>query len=261
MRKPLVAGNWKMHCGPEKGVSLVRELRRRLVGLDGVEVVVCPPFISLPAVASSLPQRGPIAVGAQNCHWERQGAFTGEVSPWMLRDLCGWVILGHSERRTHSCESEELLNRRVRAAVAAGLHVIFCVGEPLAVRERGETAGFVRQQVRVGLNGLAPNEVERRLVVAYEPIWASGSGRPATGAVANWVAGLVIRAALAESYGTAVAERVRVLYGGSVTQTNAAEFFVQPEIDGALVGGASLQAEQFAGIVSAAEKSSRQRSF
>lgn len=258
-RKPLVAGNWKMHYDPTEGVALVRELRRRLVGLAGVEVAVFPSFVTLPAVAAALPPRGPIAVGAQTCHWERQGAFTGEVSPWMLRNLCEWVILGHSERRQQcggagqgGYESDERINRRVHAALAAGLRVILCVGEPLTVRERGETGDFVAAQVVVGLQGLAPAEVANRLVIAYEPIWAIGSGEAANGTSANWVAGLVIRAAVASRWGRTAAERLRVLYGGSVSQSNAAEFLVQPEIDGALVGGASLQADAFAAIVKAA---------
>lgn len=251
-RKPLIAGNWKMHLGPGEGVALVRELRRKLVGLHGVEVVVFPPFVTLPAVSASLPQYGPIAAGAQTCHWERQGPFTGDISPWMLRELCGWVILGHSERRQHSCETDEAINRRVLAALAAGLKVILCVGEPRDVRERGETSAFVRAQVRAGLRGVTPEQLVSQVVVAYEPIWAIGSGQAATGAVANTVAGVVVRGALSEGWGPAAAEGVRVLYGGSVTPANAGEFFVQPEIDGALVGGASLRAEQFAAIVHAA---------
>lgn len=258
-RKPLVAGNWKMHHDPAAGLTLIRELRRRLVGLNGVEVAIFPPFVTLPAVAGALAPNSPIAVGAQTCHWERQGAFTGEVSPWMLRGICQWVILGHSERRElcagagpGSYEGDELINRRVRAALAAGLRVILCVGEPLPVRERGETGTFVARQVRAGLQGLAPPDAAERLVIAYEPIWAIGSGQAAHGAVANWVAGLVIRAAVAAGWGSSTAQTLRVLYGGSVTPANAAEFLVQPEIDGALVGSASLQAASFAAIVKAA---------
>jgi triosephosphate isomerase (TIM) len=251
MRTPLIAANWKMNLGPEVGLALFREVRRRVQGVRGVEIVLCPPFVTLPALAAARPATSNIALGAQDCHWATHGAYTGDVSAPMLRGLCEWVILGHSERREGHGESDALIHKKLHAALDAGLRPILCVGEGQAAREAGETASLLRRQLLDSLADLPAEQVRERLVVAYEPIWAIGSGQAASAVEANRVAGLIVRAALSEHYGERVAEQVRVLYGGSVTPANIAEFLLQPEVDGALVGGASLNAASFAALVKA----------
>lgn len=252
-RRVLVAGNWKMHLGPEAGLALFRRLRRRLPTGPGVEVLICPPFVTLPALAAARPAHGRrVMLGAQDCHWAEAGAFTGDVSPWMLREICEWVIVGHSERREHHQESDRRIHRKIEAAIEAGLRPILCVGEGAAEREAGETASRLRAQMEGALGDLSAAAVADHLVVAYEPIWAIGSGAAASPVEANRVAALLLRGVLAERYGEQVAARVRVLYGGSVKAENAAAFFLQPELDGALVGGASLDPAAFAAIVAAA---------
>jgi triosephosphate isomerase len=258
VRRPIIAGNWKMHLGRvDQALAFVRRIRYRLNEIEGVERVLCPPFTVLAAVAEVLhPTR--IGLGAQTMHWEDQGAYTGEISPAMLARLCQYVILGHSERRTGrvaspdgganvNVESDAAVNRKVHAALAHGLTPIICVGENLAQKEAGQTHEFVGGQVRAALAGLAALQAER-CVIAYEPIWAIGTGKAATPADANRVIGLTIRGAIAEMFGEATAQAVRVQYGGSVNVENIAAFMAMPEVDGALVGGASLR-EDFVELV------------
>jgi len=252
MRTPFVAGNWKMNKTVAEARALVSEMAAGLRAISGVEKVLCPPFTSLPALAALL-QGTDIGLGAQNMHWESKGAFTGEIAPAMVAEFCRYVILGHSERRTYFGETDETVNRKVLAAQAIGLIPIVCVGETLTQYEAGQTAAVVGQQIRAGLKGLDPT-FAAQIVIAYEPVWAIGTGKASTGENANAVVREVIRPALAELYGAEIARGTRVLYGGSVTAANAAEFFAQAEIDGALVGGASLKAEEFIAIVRAAAR-------
>ncbi len=231
---------------------LVAEMTPLLRSIKGVEKVLCPPFIALIPVAALL-QGSDIGLGAQDMYWEAKGAFTGEVSPVMVAEFCQYVIIGHSERRTHFDETDETVNKRSIAARSAGLIPIVCVGETLAEYESGRTAEVVSRQIRVGLKGLDAESVHK-VVVAYEPVWAIGTGRASTGPDANAVIRDQIRMSLAEMYGGTAAQAIRVLYGGSVTAANAAEFFGQPDIDGALVGGASLKTEEFVKITQAAMK-------
>jgi triosephosphate isomerase len=251
-RTPIIAGNWKMNKTPAEAAALAAELAPALRDIAGVEVVVCPAFVALPAVRDALAGSN-IGLGAQNMHWEKAGAFTGEVSPPMLAGWCSHVILGHSERRQHFGETDEAVNRKVLAALAHGLTPIVCVGETLAEYDAGRTAEVVGRQVRAAYAG-APAGAAARTVIAYEPIWAIGTGRAATGANANSVIGLHIRGALSDLYGLEAADAIRVQYGGSVTPANIAEFMAQPDIDGALVGGASLKAGDFVAIVEAAAR-------
>ncbi|MBL8062434.1 MAG: triose-phosphate isomerase [Anaerolineales bacterium] len=252
MRTPFVAGNWKMN----KTVAETRELLSALkAGLDdvrGVERVVCPPFISLTA-ASDMLAGSEIGLGAQNMHWEEKGAFTGEVAPAMVRELCGYVILGHSERRTYFGETDETVNKKLLAAQKHNLIPIVCVGETLAQYEAGKTSEVVSSQTRLGLQGVFP-EFAPQIVVAYEPVWAIGTGKASSSENAQNVHGNVIRSVLNELFGAESAQAIRILYGGSVTASNAAEFFSQPDIDGALVGGASLKTDEFVSIAKAAVK-------
>ncbi len=251
-RTPIIAGNWKMNNTIAEGVALIDALRERLRQQRGVEVVLCPPFVALESAAEKL--RGTnIALGAQNMHWADRGAFTGEVSPPMLTGLVRYVIIGHSERRQYFAESDETVNQKVRAALKHHLVPIMCIGENLQQYEAGETSVVVSRQVRTGLRELSA-EVAQKIVIAYEPVWAIGTGRAASGAGANAVIGLTIRGTLSDLFGEACAQSVRMQYGGSVTPANIAEFMQQPEIDGALVGGASLKAEDFVKIVEAARK-------
>lgn len=252
MRKPFVAGNWKMNKTVEQARVLVSEMLPGLQAVKAVERVLCPPFTSLMAIAAMLSGTD-IGLGAQNMHWETAGAFTGEIAPAMVKEFCQYVILGHSERRTYFGETDETVNRKVRAALAHGLTPIVCIGETLAENEAGRTAEVVSRQIEQGLKDLTPEQASG-LVIAYEPVWAIGTGRAASGEDANRVVGDVIRPTLAKMFGNTVAEGVRVLYGGSVTAANAAEFFTQSQIDGALVGGASLKAAEFVKIVEAAAK-------
>ncbi len=250
MRKPFVAGNWKMNKTVEQARLLVSEMLPGLQDVPAVERVLCPPAPALMALSAMLVGTE-IGLGAQNMHWEASGAFTGEIAPAMVAEFCKFVILGHSERRTYFGETDETVNRKIKAALASSLVPIVCVGETLAENEAGQTAQVVTRQVRLGLQGLT-SEQAGGLVIAYEPIWAIGTGRAATAAGANAVIADFIRGTLKDSFGAEVAQAVRVLYGGSVTAANAAEFFGQPDIDGALVGGASLKAPDFVKIVEAA---------
>jgi triosephosphate isomerase (TIM) len=251
MRQPFVAGNWKMNKTVEQARVLVAELLPGLQAVKDVEQVLCPPFSATMALANMLSGTG-IGLGAQNLHWEAQGAYTGEISPAMVKEFCQYVIIGHSERRTYFGETDVTVNKKVKAALAIGLVPIVCVGETLAENESGRTTEVVSRQVRDGLQGLSA-ENAAKVVMAYEPVWAIGTGRAATGAGANMVIVDTIRTPMTEMFGAGVAQGTRVLYGGSVVGANAAEFFGQPDIDGALVGGASLKPE-FIKIVEAAAK-------
>ena len=246
MRTPIIAGNWKMNKTIAEATALVREMRRELNRIEGVEKVLCPPFTTLSAVAELL-QATKIKLGAQDMHWEEKGAYTGAISPLMLKELCQYVIIGHSERRQYFGETDEGVNRKVKAALLHGLSPIVCVGENLEQNEAGQTEAWVTGQVRAALRDLTAEQVSG-LVIAYEPIWAIGTGKPATGAGANAVIGLVIRGTVASIYDERTAEALRIQYGGSVNPANVAEFMMQPDIDGALVGGASLVAEKFVAI-------------
>ena len=230
--------------------TLVAEMSLALREVKGVEKVLCPPFMALFPVAALL-QGTDIGLGAQDMHWEAKGAFTGEVAPGMVAEFCEYVIIGHSERRMYFGETDETVNKKTAAARTSNLVPIVCVGETLAEYESGRTAEVVLRQIREGLKGLDP-ELAAHIVVAYEPVWAIGTGRASTGENANVVIRDFIRKPLAEMYGDAMAQAVRVLYGGSVTAANAVEFLGQPEIDGALVGGASLKVDEFVAIVRAA---------
>jgi len=250
MRTPFVAGNWKMHKTVEEARLLVADMLDGLQAVQGVEKVLCPPFTALLPVAAMLAGTD-IGLGAQNMHWEEEGAFTGEISPRMVAEFAQFVILGHSERRAYFGETDETVNLKVHAALKHGLTPIVCVGETLAEREAGQTETVIRRQVEGGLAGLTAEQVAS-LVLAYEPVWAIGTGKAATPEEANRVVREVIRDALASLFGERAAQAVRVLYGGSVKPHNAADFFAQPDIDGALVGGASLKADQFVAIAQAA---------
>ncbi len=250
MRKPFVAGNWKMYKTVEEARHLVSELVPGLQPIEGVEKVICPPFTALLA-ANALLEGTDIGLGAQNMHWEDAGAFTGEISPTMVAELCKYVILGHSERRTYFGETDAMVNRKVKPALAHSLVPIVCIGETLAEYESGRTGEVVFRQVKLGLAGIELAE-GNSLVIAYEPVWAIGTGKAATASGANSVIADVIRPALHDLFGERISQEIRVLYGGSVKAENAAEFFAQPEIDGALVGGACLKAGEFTTIIKAA---------
>lgn len=230
--------------------ALVAEMAPPLRQVKGVEKVLCPPFMALFPVAALL-QGTDIGLGAQDMHWESKGAFTGEVAPGMVAEVCKYVIIGHSERRTYFGETDESVNKKTAAARTSGLIPIVCVGETLAQYESSQTAEVVSRQIRAGLKGLNA-EFAPTLVVAYEPVWAIGTGRASTGENAEAVVREHIRKPLAEMYGVETAQAIRVLYGGSVTAANAAEFFGQADIDGALVGGASLKVDDFVAIAKAA---------
>ena len=243
MPTPIVAGNWKMNTTLSEAVVLAAQMRDALDAVEGVEKVVCPPFISLMAVKGLLDGTS-VKLGAQNMHYEEKGAYTGEVSPGMLAGICQYVILGHSERRQYFGESDELVNRKVHSALNTGLRPILCVGERLEQREAGRAEEVVTGQLRGGLEGVTSIET---LAVAYEPVWAIGTGMAATGEIAEEIMG-AIRRTLTELYGDGAALEVPLLYGGSVTPDNVAEFAGQPNINGALVGGASLDAQRFVEI-------------
>jgi triosephosphate isomerase len=250
MRTPFVAGNWKMNKTVAEARALVAEMTPALCQVRGAEKVLCPPFMALFPVAALL-QGTDIGLGAQDMHWEAKGAFTGEVAPGMVAEFCKYVIIGHSERRTYFGETDESVNKKTAAAQTSGLIPIVCVGETLTEYESGRTAEVVSRQIRAGLKGLEA-EFAPQVVVAYEPVWAIGTGRASTGENAEAVVREHIRKPLAEMYGVETAQAIRVLYGGSVTAANAAEFFGQADLDGALVGGASLKVDEFVAIAKAA---------
>ncbi|MEW6086424.1 MAG: triose-phosphate isomerase [Chloroflexota bacterium] len=251
-RKPFVAGNWKMNKTAAEARELVAAMLAPLHEFNGVEKVLCPPFTSIPAVASALAGTD-VGLGAQNMHWEEKGAFTGEIAPNMVKEFCSYVILGHSERRTLFGETDEHVNRKLRAAMKFDLTPIVCVGETLDQYEAGLTGEVVARQMKAGLANIEPSFASR-IVFAYEPVWAIGTGKASSGENANGVVKQVIRPALSGLFGDTIAQAARVLYGGSVTAANATEFFSQPEVDGALVGGASLKADEFVAIVKSSQK-------
>ena len=254
MRRPLIAGNWKMNTKLEEAENLVRAMLAELDSIDGAEKVLCPPFISLAAI-KKLTKTTSVKLGAQNMHFEDRGAYTGEISSLMLVDLCDFVILGHSERRQYFAETDEIINKKVKKALEFGVKPILCLGESLEDNEAGRTEKIITKQVKAGLAGVSPTS---QLVIAYEPVWAIGTGKAATGKQANATISL-IRSIVANLWDKKTAKAVRLLYGGSVTSSNIAEFIAEPEIDGALVGGASLKANEFVSIVHQAAniKSSR----
>jgi len=244
MRVPMIAGNWKMNTTVSEATELVKEMRAELDQIDNVDMVICPPFISL-AVVGELIKGSSIKLGAQNVYFEEKGAYTGEISPLMLADQCEFVIIGHSERRQYFNETGEIVNKKIVATLKVGLKPILCIGERLEENEAGRTEEVVTEQLRASLANI---DYLNGLVIAYEPIWAIGTGKAATGKQANETIGL-IRRNITKLYDKEIAQNMRILYGGSVTAANTTEFISQPEIDGALVGGASLKATEFLSIV------------
>jgi triosephosphate isomerase len=249
MRTPIIASNWKMNKTADEAVTFVREIRAGLNRQTAVESVVCPPFVSLSAVADAL-KGTRIGVGAQNMHFEEKGAYTGECSPAMIKPFCQYVILGHSERRAYFAETDETVNKKIHAALAHGLTPIVCVGETLAQNEAGETHDFVSGQVKAAFAGVTAEQAAG-CIIAYEPIWAIGTGKSASAADAGRIIGLTVRGAIADIYGEETAQKLRVQYGGSANPANIAEYMAHPDIDGALVGGASLKID-FVAMVEAA---------
>jgi triosephosphate isomerase len=252
MRTPIMAGNWKMYKNVDEAAELAQAIKSAAADTTGVDIVLCPPFTALTTVAAAV-KGSSIEVGAQNMYWEEQGAFTGEVSPLMLQGWCRYVILGHSERREYFGETDEGVNKKAKAALAYNLIPIICCGENLAQNEAGQTADFVGSQIRGALDGLT-NEQVGQVVIAYEPIWAIGTGKAAEPAAVNSLIGLSIRGVIADVFGETAAQAVRIQYGGSVKPENVESFLVQPNIAGALVGGASLKADSFIALVNAAAK-------
>jgi triosephosphate isomerase len=250
MRTPLIAGNWKMYKTASEAAALAVAVVKELSASAGIEVVMCPPFTALAAVRQVIAGSN-IGLGAQNLHWAKEGAYTGEVSAAMLRDVgCRFVIVGHSERRQYFGETDDTVNRKGLAAMASGLAPIICVGETLSEREAGRAHGIVEAQVKGALSGFAPEQV-RAVALAYEPVWAIGTGKTATPDQADEMHGHV-RRTIAGLFGADIAQGVRILYGGSVKPDNAKDLLCRSEIDGALVGGASLQADSFVSIARSA---------
>jgi triosephosphate isomerase (TIM) len=249
MRKPFVAGNWKMNKTVDQAKVLVEELLPGLQAVPEVERVLCPPFTALMSLSAQLANTG-VGLGAQNLHWEASGAYTGEASPSMVKEFCNYVIIGHSERRAYFAETDETVNKKLKAALANGLTPIVCIGESLEEYEAGKTSEVVKRQILQGFKEI-DNAIAAQIVVAYEPIWAIGTGKAATSDGANTVHKDYIRPVLASLFGDSNAQAIRILYGGSVTAANAAEYFKTSDIDGALVGGASLKPD-FLKIVEAA---------
>ncbi len=243
-RTPLIAGNWKMNTTVEEAIALIKTMQSPLHKIQGVEKVICPPFVSLMA-ARAIVRGSTVKLGAQDIYYEEKGAFTGEISPAMLVDLCEYVIIGHSERRQYFGETDEIVSNKVKAAVTAGLRPILCVGETLEENEADQTREIIGRQLMVCSDRLY---LMSGMVIAYEPIWAIGTGKSATADDANRTIGF-IRQFISRLHGSGIANTARILYGGSVTSTNISDFMHQPEIDGALVGGASLRADEFVSIV------------
>ncbi|MBR3290366.1 MAG: triose-phosphate isomerase, partial [Clostridia bacterium] len=246
MGKYVIAGNWKMNKTPAEATALISELKP-LVADAKCDVVVGVPFVDLPAALEAT-KGSNIGVAAQNCYWEKSGAFTGEVSADMLREMgVGYVILGHSERRTYFGDTDATVQKRVRGALDAGLTVILCVGEYLEQREQGITGEIVAMQTKIALGGVSADEL-KRVIIAYEPVWAIGTGRTATDDQANEVCAL-IRATVAGLYDEAAAKDLTIQYGGSMKPSNAEGLLAKPDVDGGLIGGAALKAEDFSAIV------------
>ena len=249
LRRPVIAGNWKMNKTPAETTALIDAIKP-LVADAACEVVVCVPYIDIPAALAATAGSN-IQVGAENCHWAESGAFTGELSAKMLKAIgVPYVIIGHSERRQYFGETDVTVNQRTKAALAEGLKVILCVGELLEQREQGITEEVVRYQTKIALQGVSAEDL-KNVVIAYEPVWAIGTGKTATAEQANEV-NAAIRACVAELYGKEAADATVIQYGGSMNAKNAAELVAQPDVDGGLIGGASLKAEDFSVIVKAA---------
>ena len=247
MRTPVIAGNWKLYKSSHEAVELIQGLIPLVKEASGVEIIISPVFTVLTGAAAALSGTN-IKLAAQDCFWEEEGAFTGEVSPKMLRDAgCSHVIIGHSERRQYFGETDETVNRKIRAALAGGLTILFCIGETLEEREAEKTFVVLKKQLVTGLAGITKEQLDH-IIVAYEPVWAIGTGRTATDIQAQ-EAHSFIRECLSELYDTETSSRTRILYGGSVKPENVKGLMAQPDIDGALVGGASLKPESFSGIV------------
>lgn len=249
MRRPIVAGNWKMNLLVGDALSLVEELKRLLADTPDVETVICPPYTALYPVGQAL-EGSAIALGGQDCYLVEKGAYTGEISPYMLKDAgCTWTIVGHSERRRHFNETDEFLNSKLKFALSSGLKVMFCIGETLEEREKAEMDEVLRRQVHEGLEGLSEADFER-MVIAYEPVWAIGTGLTASPDQAEEAHGFV-RALVREQFDESVSDGLRIQYGGSVKPENVDELMEKENVDGALVGGASLKPDSFAAIVKA----------
>lgn len=247
MRKPFIVGNWKMNKTSKEAVELVNYLKRELIDLEEVDIAVCPPYTTL-ADVSDLLLDSSIKLGAQNVYWEKEGAFTGEVSPLMLKEIgCDFVIIGHSERRKYFSETDEDINKKIKAAIEAGLFPIFCIGETLQEREAQKTIDVIKRQLQGGLKEIEEDDLSK-MALAYEPVWAIGTGRTATPSQAQEVHSF-IRGWLKENYSQGLSENIRILYGGSVKSSNVGELMQQQDIDGSLVGGASLESESFTQIV------------
>jgi len=244
MRVPMIAANWKMNTTLSEAIELVNEMRQELDLIDNVDKVICPPFISL-ATVRKLIKGSSIKLGAQNLYYEEKGAYTGEISPMMLADLCEFVIIGHSERRQYFNYTGEVVSKKVQAALKFGIKPILCIGEKLEENEAGQTEAVITEQLGAALAGI---EDISQLTIAYEPVWAIGTGLAATGEQSNNICGL-IRRYISQQFDQRSAQNLRILYGGSVTADNTAEFMQQPEIDGALVGGACIRADQFVSII------------
>ncbi|MDR0399193.1 MAG: triose-phosphate isomerase [Endomicrobium sp.] len=246
MRKPLMAGNWKMNKTVAEAVSVVKALKSSIADVTDVEVLICPTFTALYAVNNEV-KGSNINIGAQNLFWEPKGAFTGEISPTMVKDTgCSYVLIGHSERRQYFNETDETVNKKTKAALVAGLIPVICIGETLKEREQNITFKVIEKQIKEGLAGLTPQQAET-IVIAYEPVWAIGTGKTATPDQAQEVHAFT-RNVYSQMYGDA-SQKVRILYGGSVNPTNVSDLMKQPDIDGGLVGGASLEAESFTKLV------------
>jgi triosephosphate isomerase len=252
MRKMFVAGNWKMNKTIAEAEALVSEMLPELEQIPNVDLAVCPSYLAVPAV-SELCKDSKVMVGAQNLFWEEKGAYTGEVAPAMVAEICDLVILGHSERRKYFGETDETVNKRLKAALAAGLNVIVCVGETLEENESGQTQAVVSRQIKGGLADITAEQAAS-ITIAYEPVWAIGTGRAATPEDANNVHKDVIRPLLKELFGEARAESMRIQYGGSIKPGNAKELFSMSDIDGGLIGGAALKAASFWAIAKAASE-------
>ena len=251
MRKPIIAGNWKLNKTPHEAILLVDELKRQLVDVTGVDVVLCPPFVDLTDVSDALVDHE-IALGAQNLFWEDAGAFTGEISAPMLKSFdCNYVIIGHSERRQIFNETNHLINLKVKNAVKNNLFVILCVGETIEQREEKIHKKIVDEQVTLCLRDLSKEDAGKNIIIAYEPVWAIGTGKTATPEQANEMH-IGIRKSLENIFGKDIAEGIRILYGGSVNEKNSAEIFAKSDIDGGLIGGASLKSDNFTSIVKSA---------
>jgi triosephosphate isomerase len=246
-RKPLIAGNWKMYKTPDEAAATAQQLVRSVGSVSDVDIMIAPTFIALAAVYAAI-KNSPVALGAQNLYWQDEGAYTGEISAPMLKSVgCRYCIIGHSERRQYFAETDETVNKKIKAAIKAGLQPIFCVGETEKERESGQTLSILDKQIKKGLEGLVLEQLDP-LIIAYEPVWAIGTGKTATDDQAQEVHRF-IRSLVKNNFGQALSDSVRILYGGSVKPDNIASLMAMPDIDGALVGGASLNAESFRKIV------------